>query len=141
MKSSTYQRILRISTVVMAFVLLFQSGLVDDRTTGLFSETTDYLAANVGMSVSVAPTEFNAITAELTKQQTLLAQREQAVAEREIAVTLNSGSSNSDTSEYTTYFLAVILFIQLVLIVLNYGLDFLRSRELHGLTGPQYTRE
>ena len=126
---STYHRILRISTLVMAVVLVFQSGLLDDRTTGLFTSTTSYLGAAVGMSASVAPNEYNTITAELTRQQQLLAEREAAVAEREVAVSLNDSGTGGST-ERTTYLLAAILFVQLLLIVLNYALDFLRNREL-----------
>jgi len=112
----------------MAAVLLFQSGLIDERTTNAFDGATMYLGAAVGMSASVAPNELNSITAELTRQQQLLASREQALVEREIAVQRNPDRS-SDVSMRTTYFLAAILFIQLVLIILNYGLDFLRARE------------
>ena len=133
--SETYRRILRVSTVVMSAVLLFQSGTLDERTTAMFSETTDYLSANVGMSASVVPTEYNAITAELTKQKQLLAAREEVLIEREIAVELNSGAS--DSTSHTTYLLAAILFVQLVLLVLNYGLDFLRAREQRTLLVPQ----
>ena len=125
--SETYRRILRISAAVMAVVLMFQSGLIDERTTDLYSQTTDYLSAAVGASASVAPTELNMITAELTRQEQMLAAREEAIVEREIAVELNSNAEGSNSR--TTYLLTAILFIQLILIVLNYGLDFLRSRE------------
>lgn len=125
--SETYRRILRISTAVMAVVLVFQSGLLDDRTSDMFTETVEYLGATVGMSASVAPNEFNTITAELTKQKELLAAREAAVSEREIEIELNQGGSVG--SNRTTYLLAAFLFVQLVLIVLNYGLDYLRARE------------
>lgn len=126
-QSILYRSVLRVSLVVMAVILVFQAGLVDDRTTVLFSETITQLSASVGMSVSVAPTEYNEITAELTKQQNLLAQREQQIAQREINLGLNAGESTA--SQTTTYVLASILFVQLLLIILNYGLDYLRARE------------
>lgn len=124
----SYRSLLRITVVVMAVVLVFQSGVMLDRTAELFDQSADYLSASVGMSVSVAPTEYNTITSELTKQRQLLAAREAAVEEREVAVSLVSGSNNED-QDRTTYLLAAVLFVQLVLIVLNYGLDYLRVRD------------
>lgn len=124
----TYCRVLRVSAVVMVCTLLFQSG---PRTGVLFDSATGYLAANVGMSVGVAPNELNTITAELTKQRTVLAQREELIQEREIELGLNS-SARADSSgggDRVTYVLAAILFVQLVLIVLNYALDYLRTRK------------
>jgi len=106
---------------------VFQAGIVDDRTAYLFSQTSSQLSATVGMSVSVAPNEFNEITAELTKQQNLLAQREEQIAAREIDLGLNRGEPTADQT--TTYVLASILFVQLLLIILNYVLDYLRAKE------------
>lgn len=126
-QSILYRSLLRVSLVVTAFILVFQAGLIDERTTALFSQTTAQLSATVGMSVSIAPNEFNEITAELTRQQNLLAQREEQIAQREIDLGLNTDEPTANQT--TTYILASILFVQLVLIVLNYGLDYLRARE------------
>jgi len=126
-QSILYRSLLRVSLVVTALILVFQAGIVDDRTATLFSQTATQLSATVGMSVSVAPTEFNEITAELTKQQNLLAQREDQIAAREIDLGLNSGEPTANQT--TTYVLASILFVQLLLIILNYGLDYLRAKE------------
>jgi len=127
-QSLLYRSLLRVSLVITAFLLVFPSGLVDDRTATLFSLTTDNLGAMVGMSASVAPTEINQITAGLSQQQQLLNAREQTIAEREIELGLSeSGGQNSSAT--TTYVLAAILFIQLILLVLNYVLDYLRSKE------------
>ena len=127
-RSLLYRSVLRVSAVVSAFVLVFQSGLVSDQTALLFNETTQNLSAQVGMSVSVQPTEYNTITAELTKQQQLLAGREEQITAREIELGLADGSSGA-ASQTTTYLLAAILLIQLILLVLNYFLDYLRVRE------------
>lgn len=126
-QSILYRSLLRVSLVITAFILVFQAGIMDERTAGLFSQTTRTLSATVGMSVSVAPNELNQITTELTKQQQMLAQREEAISQREIDLGLNAGEPAPDQT--TTYILASILFVQLVLIVLNYGLDYLRARE------------
>jgi hypothetical protein len=80
------------------------------------------------MSASVTPTELNQYTAQLTQKERELAEREAALSEREIAVTLTSGS-NTSSNERITYILAGILFILLVLILLNYVLDYLRMKE------------
>lgn len=126
-QSILYRSLLRVSLVVTALILVFQAGIVDDRTAYLFSQTSSQLSATVGMSVSVAPNEFNEITAELTKQQNLLAQREEQIAAREIDLGLNRGEPTADQT--TTYVLASILFVQLLLIILNYVLDYLRAKE------------
>ncbi len=132
-QSLLYRSVLRVSVVVTACILVFQSGLVDERTAVVFTEATDSLYATVvGASASVRPTEINQITAELTKQQQLLASREQVVAEREIELGLAQGSTQS-SNQATTYLLAAILLIQLILLVLNYVLDYLRTKERQGL--------
>lgn len=111
-----------------AIVLLFESGFVHDSTRGLAIETHQYLASVIGMSASVQPTELNQLTAELTKMEHDLQAREAAIREREIQVGITTGGAiNNDA---TTYVLAGVLFILLVLIILNYTLDYLRLREL-----------
>jgi len=133
-QSLLYRSILRVSVVVTALILVFQSGLVDERTAVVFTDATDSLYATVvGASASVRPTEINQITAELTKQQQLLAAREDSVNEREIELGLVQGSTQN-SSQTTTYLLAAILLIQLILLVLNYVLDYLRSKERQVVT-------
>lgn len=128
-QDSNYHRILRISAVVCSLALVFQSGLVSDATKQMATQTQSYLANAVGASASVAPTELNQYTAELTARQRELDAREAALNDREISLGLTSERSPSDT-DTTTYILASILFILLVLILLNYTLDYLRSKEL-----------
>ncbi len=123
---SNYHRILRVSLVVCALMLVFDSGLISDSTARLSNGTQNYLANAVGMTASVAPTELNQFTAQLTEREQELSSREAALREREIAVGLNEGGQAND---YSTYLLASILFILLVLVILNYVLDYLRSKE------------
>ena len=123
---SMYHRILRVSALVCAFVLLFESGLVSPVTKQLSVETHMYLANAVGVGASVDPTELNSLTSELTRQKLALEAREQAIKDREIEIGLAEGQSPNETS---TYVLSGILFILLVLIILNYTLDYLRARE------------
>ena len=125
MKDSMYHRVLRVSAVVCALVLIFESGLVSPATVVLSQNTHLYLANAVGMTTSIEPTELNSLTAELTAQKRLLDQRELEIKEREIEIGLQPGESN-DTA---IYILASILFVLLVLIILNYVLDYLRTRE------------
>lgn len=120
-----YHRVLRVSAVVCALVLIFESGLVSPATVVLSQNTHLYLANAVGMTTSIEPTELNSLTAELTAQKRLLDQRELEIKEREIEIGLQPGESN-DTA---IYILASILFVLLVLIILNYVLDYLRTRE------------
>jgi hypothetical protein len=120
--------VLRVAAPVFAIALVFQSGLLSDATAEIARGTEAYLANAVGMSASVEPTELNQYTAELSAKEQELAAREAALEEREIAVGLSSEGS-SPRNDTTTYVLAGILFILLVLIVLNYTLDYLRARD------------
>lgn len=123
MQRSLYHKVLRVFLVVTAFVLVFDSGLISDVTKQLANSTQTYMANVIGVGASVAPTDLNMFTAELTARERELALREAALRDREIAVGIIDGRSSQD---YSTYILAGILFILLVLILLNYALDYLR---------------
>jgi hypothetical protein len=127
MEFTTYHKILRVSLAVMTCVLVFQSGVFSDVTPGLTTETARYMANAVGVTVGVAPTELNTITADLTKRETALAAREKALQDREISIGLN-GENDGLSQTTVTFLLATVLFILLVLVILNYILDFVRAR-------------
>ncbi len=127
LQQSTYHSLLRISSVVVAIMLAFVSGLFSPVTSQLADTTEQYLANVVGVTVGVLPTELNTKTAELTARERALEARELAVAEREIAVTVGGGGV-VDGMRTDTLILATILFILLVLIVINYVLDFTQHR-------------
>jgi len=67
--SSTYHSFLRVSSLVCALVLVFESGLVNEATIKVSTGTHEYLANAIGASASVEPTELNQITAALTEQR------------------------------------------------------------------------
>ena len=113
----------------MSGVLLFQSGLIHPITTQLSSETARYMANAVGVTVGVDPTELNQITSDLTKREIALAAREKDVQAREISVGLAPGGATVSQATMT-FILATVLFFLLVLVVLNYILDFMRARRL-----------
>lgn len=125
---TTYHSLLRIAALCVAVVLIFESGLLSETTASMAGSTERYLANAVGVSVGVAPTELNQITAALTAREQQLAARESALTERELEVGLGSAGAGSG-SDVSTFILATILFIMLVLIILNYALDYIRSRE------------
>jgi len=127
MKSTAYHSLLRISALTFAVVLLFDSGLLSPVTGQISQDTQQYLASAIGMQASVVPTELNQLTAELTSRERILAQRESALSEREIAVNLVEKREGS--VDYSSYILSIVLFVILVLIILNYALDYLRARE------------
>lgn len=126
LEDTMYHRVLRTSALVCALVLLFESGIISQSSARLALNTNEYLANAVGVGAGVEPTELNTLTAELTAQKKKLGDREAAIHEREIEVGLATGEVPGQT---TTYVLAGVLFILLVLIVLNYILDYLRSRQ------------
>lgn len=114
-------------SVVFALLLLFDSGLVTPESAQLSFNTQQYVANVIGVTAAVDPTPLNLKTAELTQKEQELVAREQAVKEREIKVSQTSNSASG--SSQSTFILSIILFILLVLIVLNYGLDFARARQ------------
>jgi len=128
LEKTMYHKVLRVALVVCAFVLLFESGIVSETTTQLSQNTHQYLANAVGVGASVQPNELNLLTAEVTKEKLALAEREALVSEREIAVAISSSENTSN--DYVTYIMASILFILLVLIILNYILDYIHRREV-----------
>jgi len=119
LEQSLYHSLLRIGAVTMAIVLVFDSGLLFKGSADLSSSTQQYLANAVGVSVGVTPTEVNQLTGRITELEQELA------TEREIAVSLSSDSAPA--TDRSTFILSIILFILLVLIVLNYALDYVRA--------------
>lgn len=121
LEKTLYHSFLRVAVVVMAFVLVFDSGILIKSTAKLSDFTQVHLANVVGVTVGVAPTEVNQLTARITELET-----EVAAKERLIAVNLKN---NSDSGiDRSTFVLSATLFILLVLILLNYVLDYRRSR-------------
>lgn len=110
--------------VLSAFVLLFDSGFILPITKQLSDNTIQYVASSgTGVFVSVAPTELNQITAEITAREQELNAREAALTEREIGARDFGGE---EVPDYSTYILSTILFVLTVLILLNYALDWIR---------------
>lgn len=126
MEFTLYHKLLRISSVVLAVALVFQSGLLSNTTAIMATQTQSYLANSVGVFVGVEPTELNTITAGLTEQKLALDARENELRQREIAVGIDQGGATRDV---TTFVMGLVLFIVVLLLVLNYSLDYLRYRE------------
>ena len=121
MKDSLYHKLLRVSALTIALVLLFVSGIVSSATKDLSTNTGLYLANAIGIQAAVAPNEFNTLSAQLLE-------RDSEIQQREIAVSLKE--ANQTRSDRATFVLSVLLFVLLMLIILNYILDFIRSRKV-----------
>ena len=122
-----YHQVLRVAALVVALVLVFDSGLLDESTRVLSQQAQQQMASTIGVNVGVAPTELNTITAELSQWQRSLEARELALSERE----LTTGVVRDGTGEpvaFSTYLLSGLLFVLIVLITLNYILDYRRAR-------------
>lgn len=133
-RDNLYHKSLRVSSAVVALVLLFDSGVLHPLTNQLSGNTQQYVASVIGVGAAVEPTELNTLTAELTRQRQDLSEREARVSEREIVVGLNNEPIRATQGDdLSTYILSTLLFIILVLIVLNYALDFMRERHLREL--------
>ena len=126
MKDSLYHIVLRTSALTLALILLFDSGLLSGTTAKISQNTQDYVANAIGMYAGVEATELKQYTAELTARDRVLTQREGEIAQREIAVDL---AESGEATDYSTFIISLLLFVILVLIVLNYALDYLRIRE------------
>jgi len=124
---SWYHSLLRVMVLIFATALVFESGVISPVTKNIAHLSGQQLASVVGMSASIAPNEINVITARLTEKEQELALRENALSEREIALSL--GGASSQNGDKVTFLLATVLFILLLLIILNYILDYLRSKE------------
>jgi hypothetical protein len=70
---------------------------------------------------SVPQNELNTLSSELQKRGEELDRREREIDAR---------AKGNTSDEMATYVLSVILFLLLVLIVINYVLDFLRMRNI-----------
>lgn len=131
MQGTMYHMVLRTSALTLALLLLFDSGLLSPITRQVSHNTQQYVATAIGVGASIQPTEINTLTSELTKKNRELAQREAAIAEREIEIGLSDTAPAERVSgDLSTYILSILLFIIIVLIVLNYALDFARERRL-----------
>lgn len=126
MEHTIYHKLLRVSVVVCAIVLLFDSGMVIPVTKSLSDSTFSYLAQSIGVTTAILPTELNQITAQLTEKQKELELREALLKEREIK---SRDFVSSVTTDYSVYILSLVLFILTVLIVFNYVLDWSRGRQ------------
>lgn len=129
MEHTLYHKLLRVSAVVLALVLLFDGGYIVPEARLLSKNVQNYVASVISVGVSVKPTELNTVTAELAKRNQELDEREAVLTERELAVNLATEPSPARGSDISTYVLSTILFILVVLIVLNYILDYLREKE------------
>jgi hypothetical protein len=123
MTESIYHKVLRTALLVVALMLLFDSGLVVPLTKQLSDNTVAYLAQSSGVFAQIEPNELNIITAELTAREQELDAREAALRDIE---SRNFGEGTS--LDYSTYILSLILFVLTILIILNYALDWKRAR-------------
>ena len=121
-----YHRVLRVMAVVAACILVFDSGMVSPLTKELSDNTITFLASSAtGVSLSVPPNELNTITAELTRREQELDAREAELNARTVPA---RDFVTDGENDYSTYILSAILFLLTTLIVLNYLMDWMRSR-------------
>lgn len=123
---SRYHKFLRVSHILVAFVLVFDSGILLPVTEEVSSGAFNYVASSIGMFASVPENELNVITAELSAREQALNAREAELAEREIA-----SRDFGDETDLSVYILSAILFILTILIMLNYAMDWLRVKQLY----------
>jgi hypothetical protein len=133
MTHSLYHKVIRTGLIVALLTLLFDGGFVFPITKHLSENTMTYLANSVGVFAQIEPNELNVITAELTKREQELNEREAALRE------IEAREFAKDRPDYSLYVLSIITFILSVLIVCNYVLDWHRAhlvREQRGRYTP-----
>ena len=121
LSQSLYHSFLRVAVCVLALTLVFDSGLLFEETVLLSNTASQHVASVVGVTVGVEPTELNQLTARITELETELEAKERLIA-------VSVGDTKANPLVDSTFVLSVILFILLVLVVLNYVLDYLRAR-------------
>jgi hypothetical protein len=137
MIDSRFRSALRIGMVLAALLLVFDGGFLSPITRQLSDTTYEYLAAaGASMSAGVPENEFNRLSADIRAEQLRLAEREEALVEREIAARTYA---TSDGPDYSTYIISLLLFIILVLLLLNYVLDWQRARMAYPYQHKQAT--
>lgn len=125
-----YHKMLRVFMAVVAVTLLFDSGILSPVTSELSNGAQQYVATAIGVSAVIPENELNKITAELSARERDLDAREAALEGREIdARAFDTGGTTASPGGLSTYILSILLFVLLVLITLNYVLDFLRQRD------------
>ena len=82
------------------------------------------LGAQVGVSVGVEPTEWSQVAQEVEEKQKELEARELAIVEKEQELALDGALS----SRYLEYYITAMAFILLLLVLLNFYLDYRRGR-------------
>lgn len=128
MQGHRYHSFLRVSLLVTVAILVFDGGFLFPITKQLSDNTISYLAgASAGVFASVPTNEINSLSAQLSEQQRILDAREAQLREREIAAREYDSTGGVD---YSMYIISIILFILLVLIVLNYVMDWTRIKNL-----------
>lgn len=125
LEHSAYHKSLRVVTLVMSFVLVFQSGLLSNSTAQLSTITGQYLVAAVGVSVGVPENDLNVLTTRIAELESQVGYKDAQLRERELALGLSDQGASQGR---VTLILAAIQLVLLLLIVVNYGLDYWRAR-------------
>jgi hypothetical protein len=113
----------------MAFVLVFDSGVLSSVTKQLSDSAISYVAS-VGSSVlaNVPENEINTLTAQISARERELDAREALLREREIDA---RDFGTTGTTDYSTYIIGSILFVIILLLMLNYIMDWKRVQRFN----------
>jgi hypothetical protein len=127
MDSTLYHRFLRVAALTAALMLAFESGVVVPETGPISAGARQYVASVVGVYAGVEATDTSLMTLELTQRSQELDAREAALNEREIAARDFGGGVSLSLADYV---LSAVLLILILLMGLNYLLDFTRGRRI-----------
>jgi len=110
--TSWYHSILRISVLVFALALVFESGILSSVTQTIAHTAGEQFATAIQATTDNANYDEEVLSPEIARNQSEV---------KTLTV--------SPTTTKSTFLLSAIVFILLLLVVLNYILDYLRSKE------------
>jgi uncharacterized membrane protein YwaF len=94
-----------------------------------------FLLAQVGIVVGVAPNPYNTLDDQLNQERTQLNQQASDLAAQEAAFASSTAAANAVASP-AAWYLAVAIAVVALLVVLNFYLDWRRSRSAPGVAAP-----
>ncbi len=123
LRYSIYHSFLRVGILTFAILLVFDSGLVSEQSKALSISTQEYLANTVSAQAGTLPIETN-------QPMVGAIESEGELAAKEHMITLNISENTSVTMDKSTLIISLIVSFLLLLILLNYVLDFIRTRKM-----------
>ena len=123
LRYSIYHSVLRISVLVFAILLVFDSGLVSPQSNVLSISTQQYLANTISSQVGTVSVKNDEHIAIITKT-------DEMVSGKGNFTTISLSEDIPQVMNKSTLILSSIVFTLLLLILINYVVDCIRTRKM-----------